>query len=338
MRRVSDLRTPDAESPGEAMLAALLTRSHSLHPDDVPNAVADAAAMIGASDVIVYMIDYDQHLLVPLPRRGEDRDPDALEALDVDATIGGRAYRSVEVHDTAVDGGRRLWVPVLDGAERMGVLALTVEERTPLCERRCRLLASLVGELLVTKAAYGDTLELAKRRQPMELAAELRWSVLPPLTFSGDRVEITGILQPAYQIAGDSFDYALNGDLVHFAVIDAMGHGLEASRIANLAMGSYRHSRRLGLDLLGTLRAMDLVIADEFGSEKFVTGQLGTLDMTTGELHWLTAGHPRPLTGPARNAAGNPATRVSNACWSPATRSSPPFPVSPRPAAAVASS
>jgi hypothetical protein len=48
------------------------------------------------------------------------------------------------------------------------------------------------------------------------------------------------------------------------------------------------------------------------------------------------AGRPRHRTSPARGAAGNPATRVSNACWSPATRSSKRSPVSPRLAAAVA--
>src|SRR4051794_25967740 len=107
MRRVSDLRPPDAESPGEAMLTALLRRSHSLHPDDVPDAVADAAALIGATEVVVYLVDYDQRLLVPLPGRsgpaqgeGEPDPLDPLEPLDIDATIAGRAYRSIEPHDT----------------------------------------------------------------------------------------------------------------------------------------------------------------------------------------------------------------------------------------------
>jgi serine phosphatase RsbU (regulator of sigma subunit) len=129
----------------------------------------------------------------------------------------------------------------------------------------------------------------------MDLAAELRWATLPPLTFINDRVAISGLLEPAYEIAGDAFDYAVNGDVAHLAVVDAMGHGLEASRMANLAVGSYRHSRRRDHDLIATFRAMDAVIADQFGPERFVTGQLAQLNLGSGRLAWVNAGHPRPL-------------------------------------------
>ncbi len=136
---------------------------------------------------------------------------------------------------------------------------------------------------------------LARRLRDTDLAAEMRWSMLPPLTFTNDRVAVAGMLEPAYEIAGDAFDYAVNGDVAHLAIVDAMGHGLEASRMANLAVGSYRHSRRRGLDLIETFTAMDAVVADQFGQERFVTGQLGRLDLGTGLLRWVNAGHPRPL-------------------------------------------
>jgi serine phosphatase RsbU (regulator of sigma subunit) len=40
------------------------------------------------------------------------------------------------------------------------------------------------------------------------------------------QIALAGILEPAYDVAGDSFDYAINDKIVHLAVIDAMGHGL----------------------------------------------------------------------------------------------------------------
>ena len=156
-------------------------------------------------------------------------------------------------------------------------------------------MASLTAGLVVSKSAYGDNLVLTRRLRDMDLAAEMRWSMLPPLTFTNDRVAIAGMLEPAYEIAGDAFDYAVNGDVAHVAIIDAMGHGLEASRMANLAVGSYRHSRRRGLDLVATFAAMDKVVAEQFGAEKFVTGQLVSLDLANGRLTWVNAGHPRPL-------------------------------------------
>jgi serine phosphatase RsbU (regulator of sigma subunit) len=65
--------------------------------------------------------------------------------------------------------------------------------------------------------------------------------------------------------------------------------------MANLALGSYRHSRRHGLDLIDTFTAIDEVVADQFGPERFVTGQLARLDIATGRLRWVNAGHPRPM-------------------------------------------
>jgi serine phosphatase RsbU (regulator of sigma subunit) len=119
--------------------------------------------------------------------------------------------------------------------------------------------------------------------------------MLPPLTYSGRNVTISGVLEPAYDIAGDTFDYALNGDTTHLAIIDAIGHGLEASRIANLAVAAYRNGRRWGLDPTGIYRTMDAAISEQFGDEKFATAQLATLALSTGRLRWLNAGHPPPM-------------------------------------------
>ncbi len=78
-------------------------------------------------------------------------------------------------------------------------------------------------------------------------------------------------------------------------IVDAMGHGLEASRMANLAVAAYRHCRRRQLDFESTFREIDQALAGEFGADRFVTGQLATLDSRSGTLRWLNAGHPHPL-------------------------------------------
>ncbi len=62
------------------------------------------------------------------------------------------------------------------------------------------------------------------------------------------RVAVAGVLEPAYDVAGDSFDYALNGGTFHLAVTDAMGHGLDAATMATVAIGAYQHARRISVD------------------------------------------------------------------------------------------
>jgi serine phosphatase RsbU (regulator of sigma subunit) len=106
---------------------------------------------------------------------------------------------------------------------------------------------------------------------------------------------VAGLIQPAYEVGGDSFDYAVNDDTLDFAVFDAMGHGLQSSQLAHLAVTSYRHSRRSGLDLEGTYQAMDAAIAARGHGDEFVTCVIGRLDLNDGNLSWINVGHPLPM-------------------------------------------
>ncbi|HEX2038628.1 MAG TPA: PP2C family protein-serine/threonine phosphatase [Acidimicrobiales bacterium] len=273
-------------------LGPLLDASHQLAPHALASAARSAATVLGATDLTIYLVDYTQRVLIPLPDVAR---PDDKDRLDIDSTMAGRSYRHTEVLTSRANGAVRLWVPLLDGAERLGVVELTLEHPDDDTIAHCRRLVSLLGQLVVTKSLFGDYIELARRDRPLELAAEFRWTLVPPLTFANPRVGVAGILEPAYEVAGDAFDYALNGSTLHLAVIDAMGHGLEAARLASLAVVSYRHARRLGEDLEATYRRMDDAIAEQFGDERFVTAQLATLGTDTGRLTWLNAGHPHPL-------------------------------------------
>jgi hypothetical protein len=96
----------------------------------------------------------------------------------------------------------------------------------------------------LTKDAYSDVLSRLHRRKTLSLSAEMQWELLPPLSFGTDRVVVTGGLEPAYDVGGDSFDYALNGTAMDLAVIDSVGHGLPAAVLASVAISAYRHARR----------------------------------------------------------------------------------------------
>jgi phosphoserine phosphatase RsbU/P len=152
-----------------------------------------------------------------------------------------------------------------------------------------------VAFLLVAKSAYGDSIAKGFCARPPTLAATMRWSTLPPLAFAHGPIELGAVLEPAYDIAGDTFDYAIEGDTLHIAIFDAMGHGLRASQLATLAVYAYRTARREGRTLEQTYRAIDEVVATEFGPDYFVTAQLARIDLASGVVRSINAGHPRPL-------------------------------------------
>jgi serine phosphatase RsbU (regulator of sigma subunit) len=106
---------------------------------------------------------------------------------------------------------------------------------------------------------------------------------------------LTAQLEPWHQVGGDAFDYSLDGDTLHVAVFDGMGHGLGATLLASVALAAYRNARRSGQPLVETAALVDRVLAEQFGDDSFVTAVLGRLDLVTGRLSLLSAAHPAPL-------------------------------------------
>lgn len=190
--------------------------------------------------------------------------------------------------------GERLWSVVVDGAARLGVMCVTVDVLDDEGRSLADSLAGVVAALLVTRGQCTDAYPSLRRSEKFSLAAEMQWDRLPPLCLDSGRVSVAGLIQPAYDVGGDSFDYAVNGDTLHFAVFDAMGHGLVSSQLAHLAVSSYRHSRRSGLDLEDAYEAMDTAVAARSQGEEFVTCILGRLSLLDGHLTWVNVGHPLP--------------------------------------------
>jgi hypothetical protein len=303
-RRVSD-KAPDAGTsassagPGNAAVAdmfnELLRRTHLGGPSEMAAAIAEPARRIGARSVVLYLIDYEQRLLMPV---AGPHHQDAVP-LSVAGTVAGRAFSTTSILRSSLEEarGQRLWLPLLDGTERLGVIGMSFEgeavsESTVLvCERYAHLAAMLIA----TKNAYGDSFETTRRQRPMTIASELLWQLAPPLVFATERLVVAGMLEPCYDNGGDALDYAVNEGVLHVGVFDAMGHGLAAAGVAAFALSAYRHSRRRGYGLLETYAAMDDAVGDQFPDERYVTAVIGQLDLEAGRLSWISAGHPPPL-------------------------------------------
>jgi serine phosphatase RsbU (regulator of sigma subunit) len=283
---------PEADRSDDP-LRSLLRESHHLPADLLGTVVAEHARMLGALEAVVYLADYEQQTLIPLTGEGVP----ARSPLVIDDSLGGEAFRLVDVvRPPAQDGIARLWVPLLDGAERNGVLEMVYDRpASEADEQEARNYASLIAELSVTRDAYSDVFARLRRSGPMTVAAEMQWDLLPPLTFATDRVVITGSLEPSYEIGGDTFDYAVNGATAELLVLDAVGHGLPAALLAAAGVSAYRNARREGLSLPEAAALVDRVIAEQFPGSRFATAVLARLDLDSGELRWVNAGHPAPL-------------------------------------------
>ena len=272
---------------GERAFEELLRLGRLVAPERLPLVAAGAARHLGGRDVEMLLVDHGQDVLVPLA----GRDP----PVRIDGSVAGRGFRQVALQQIAVEDGYRLWLPLLDGVDRLGVLGMTFSALDDLARARAQHFAALVAELLMSKSNYGDSLVQTARLRPMTLAAEMQWSLMPPLTVGSERIVVSGMVQPSYEVGGDIFDYALGEKRAHVAIFDAMGHGLEAALLAAVAVGAYRNARRRPLALTPMVAAIDEALASQFGGGRFVTALIAELELDPGRLRWVMAGHPPPL-------------------------------------------
>jgi serine phosphatase RsbU (regulator of sigma subunit) len=246
------------------------------------------ATALGAADCRLLIADYSLRSL-----RSLEPDGSIGESVPVEGTMAGRCF-TIGDQVTNGDASPTIWLPMNDGAERIGVAELRFEDAA-VPGADARTVIDLAVLALVSRRRYSDVVHRARRARPLSEAAEAQWDLLPPLAHSVGGIAVSGLLEPAYSIGGDSFDYAFNPGTLDFAVLDATGHGLDAVLMCAAAVHSLRNARRSDLSLVDTYAQIDRRIRLQFGRSFFVTGQLCSLDVTDGTLTWINAGHVLPL-------------------------------------------
>jgi serine phosphatase RsbU (regulator of sigma subunit) len=254
---------------------------------DLHHVIAAACELVPAWDPVVYLGDFSGEELLPLTA-GQ-----ATEA--VAGSMAGRAFSTGQPVTSERDDGIRIWVPVSEQASRTGVLAITIGDDAPETIERAELLGVFAGLVIAAAARVSDVPYIRRQGREMSLPAGMQWDLLPPLNTRTPGATIAGLLEPAYDIAGDAFDYAVGSELLDFAIIDGMGHGIASTLLTGLAVGAYRHARRGGASIEDIHTAIDHALTSNYDDDSFATGIVGKLAFGTGRLEWSCAGHPPPL-------------------------------------------
>ena len=109
-----------------------LRLSRGADPVSVTEILRRAAGGLRATDVVVYLIDFGQTVLEPLPDRSVH--PDRPLPEDVSSTLAGRCFRDQCVVTAQRADGVRVWAPVVEGSDRTGVIAVTAVPATDLLQ------------------------------------------------------------------------------------------------------------------------------------------------------------------------------------------------------------
>lgn len=165
----------------------------------------------------------------------------------------------------------------------MGMFALTRIERE-------RLRESLVQEQIATAETEGE----------LQAARAIQLGMVPPrerLRSLDPRIDLDALLEPAKSIGGDYYDAMKIGeDQIGFAVADVTGKGVPAALF--MAMSKALTSAalsRMEADPAAIAAAVNAELLKDNSEALGVAILLGILDLRTGEVRMVSAGHEDPV-------------------------------------------
>ncbi|GAA4542357.1 PP2C family protein-serine/threonine phosphatase [Pseudonocardia xishanensis] len=283
-------------------LRELLDRAESASPVEAIDVMADAMAeMLSATEVWFWITDLSGRAVARfggtnanaarLHHRAED-----VPVVRLAGTVYERVLRSQRPDLRSGPDGSRLVVPVADRGDTMGL----VEVYTPGVPDEA-VIASIAAAaralayVVVGARRHTDLFEWAQRSAPFSLAAEIQRRLLPSaFTCEAGQFTVSGWLEPANAVGGDTFDYALDRDSLHLSITDAVGHDVTAALLATVLVGSLRNGRRHRLDLRDQATTANDALVGYSQPGEFVTGQLVRVDRARARLAIVNAGHPLP--------------------------------------------
>jgi serine phosphatase RsbU (regulator of sigma subunit) len=302
------LEAAEAASPVESVEAVTRELGIALRATTVSFLIADLSgrALVRLAHVPLASADQTSARRPPVPGQRRKAEESAT-AIPFEGGPEEQAVRTQRVQVLAPshengDLSRADWrvlAPVTERGEAIGLLELDLPgEPGPDVVAEIAQLAHILAFVVIANRRHTDLYEWGQRTRPLSLSAEIQHRLLAgPQTCEAGAFTLAGWLEPAAAIAGDTFDFSLARDALHLSITDAMGHGVGAALNATLCVGSLRNTRNEGASLLEQVVEANHALAEHAtagGLEDFVTGVIGRIDLRTGSMGLVNAGHVAP--------------------------------------------
>ena len=240
-----------------------------------------------------------------------------MAALVVDASLDARFAKAESI---LFSGVRSLVAaPLLDAEGCLGMIVLSAKGRVhTFSEGDMELLVALASAAAMRIRNIALAEEAAKRRlleRELELAHDIQMAMLPRAFPQSPGLDLAAVLRPARSVGGDLYDVMADGGRVWILVGDVSGKGVGAALFMAVTKTLFRALAPGSDSVAGALVRMNRELARDNERAMFVTAFAGRLDLASGELEYVNAGHNptyrlaerggvSPLPGPIDPALG----------------------------------
>jgi len=135
-----------------------------------------------------------------------------------------------------------------------------------------------------------DNLRLMTERDPRSLESQMQRTLVPPLTYRGNAIEIHGQSIPKDEIGGDLVDLVTDDHSTSAYVADVSGHGLRAGVLMGMIKTAMRYGLMLRQPLSRLLKDLNRLLPGLKDTHMFATLAALRFD-GSDEVEYISAGH-----------------------------------------------
>ena len=138
--------------------------------------------------------------------------------------------------------------------------------------------------------------EKEKIESELAIAKTIQASALPTDFPQNEHFELLASMTTAREVGGDFYDF-FPVDETHYAIImaDVSGKGITAALYMMSAKTAIKNMLQAGYPLVDAINKANKTLCDNHARGMFVTAFIGILDMKTGKVEYVNAGHCPPL-------------------------------------------
>ncbi len=158
-----------------------------------------------------------------------------------------------------------------------------------------RAIASQVASAIATAKMHDEILQQQRIQQDLEIAQRVQLNFLPNTSPNVKGYELTSTYVPALQVGGDFFNYIHKKDDLFVTIGDVSGKGIPAALVMAKLTSEIKflctsHSNPAKVFSIVN-KAFDKECSDDF----FATSLLLKIDIKTGRVAFVNAGHHAPI-------------------------------------------
>lgn len=158
--------------------------------------------------------------------------------------------------------------------------------------------ASLSNDINLTVDVLKGYIAAAEKRieQELQLAHNIQDSALPKnFDFTHKGFEIYATMDPARVIGGDFYDFFfVDHNMMALVIADVSGKGIPAAMFMMRSKTAIRGLAETGSDLEEIFNKVGNLLCEGNEISMFVTAWMGIIDLSTGDMKCLNAGHEYP--------------------------------------------